>query len=163
MKKTISTILILVLTSLSKFVFAEFWASRTLDSGETIYAAGHYDRLQVGQRGVGFITTQTLHDKQSVTLKIDGLNPMPVDIDLIYPMGNIYLFKNSKEILPLIYKANRVEISFNSCGSAFKSSPMDCLFTAKGEPYSVSWDFEKPLNASFGEIKLNPEAVNSIR
>lgn len=139
-------IMALLLICSSDFAFAEFWNSRVMDSGETIYATGHYDRLMVGQRGIGFITTQTLHDRQSVAVKIDGGNAMPLEVDLLFTIGNTYLFKNSKEILPLIMKAKRVEISFNSCGNAFKSSPIDCLFTAKGEPYSVVWDFDKPLN-----------------
>lgn len=149
MKKNIVRILVLMLISASDFAFAEFWGSRTLDFGETIYSTGHYDRLLVGQRGIGFVTTQTLHDKQSVNLKIDGGSPIPVDIELIYTVGNTYLFKNSKEILPLILKAKRIELSFNSCGNAFKSPPLDCLFTAKGEPYTTAWDFDKPLNASY--------------
>lgn len=156
------SLIAVVLLINSRIVLADFWGS-SIESGETIYITGHYDKLIVGQRGVGFSTTLTLHDKKSVTLKIDNGNSIPIDTELLYSLGNAHLFKNSKEILPLILKAKRVELSFNSCGNPLKSSPLNCMFTAKGEAYSTIWEFEKPLNTSFEAIQLNLNEVNSPR
>ncbi len=149
MKSIYSKILFVCLISITSVAHADFWGKVDLASGETIFQTGHYDMLIVGQRGVGFKTTQTIHDKKSIKIKIDSLNPDTVDTETLQDIGNVYLFKNSKELLPQILKAKRVEILFDTCGNAFKSSPIDCLFTAKGRPYSVTWEFVTPLAASF--------------
>lgn len=119
---------------------------KKFDSGETIYKSGHYDEILVGQRGVGFKTTQTLHDFDSASVKIDGKS-IPSQITTLSEIQNAYIFKKSKDLMPLILKAKTIQVLFNTCGSAFKSSPLECLYTSKVAPYSVTWEFEKPLES----------------
>lgn len=152
--KIIKTAFYALASIASAAAIADDWSFRKFESGETIYKSGHYDMLIVGGRGVGFKTTQAMHDS-AVAISIDGGKPIASQVDNVTEQLHYALiFKNSKELLPMVAKAKTIEISFNGCGNAFKSDPIDCFFTKNGEPYKVLWSFDKPLEASFDITSL---------
>lgn len=131
---------------------ADDWTFRKFDNGETVYKSGHYDTLFVGARGVGFKTIQTVYDPNSFIVTIDDGKPITYPVSVISSVANLYLFKNSQELLPLILKAKNVKISFGGCGNFFRGFSQECYFTSAGEPYSATWEFEKPLAEQFKDF-----------
>lgn len=134
----------LVIVGLPGFAAADEWVANKLDNGEIVYKSGHYDKLYFGSRGVGFITTQAMHSEESAYVVVDDGKPIFSQLDTPATRG-IYLFKNSKELAPLVMKGKKVEIRFSTCGSHSKIVSMDCFYAKAGDPYSVGWEFQKPL------------------
>lgn len=138
--------LALVLIGITSLALADEWIWNKLDNGETIYKSGHHDTLYVGSRGVGFKTMQAIQDEDAIYVTIDDGKAISTPVATLFRIGNVYLFKNSKELLPLMLKAKKVEISFGGCGNFFRGYSIDCFFAKSGDPYAASWKFDKPLS-----------------
>jgi hypothetical protein len=139
----------LVLAGASSFALADEWIWNKLDNGEIVYKSGHHDSLYVGSRGVGFKTMQAIQDEDAIFVTFDDGKPISTPVSTLFRIGNVYLFVNSKELLPLMLKAKKVEVSFGSCGNFFRGYSIDCFFAKPGEPYLSTWEFDKPLGESY--------------
>lgn len=137
------------------FAGVDDWVANRLDNGEFVYKSGHYDKLYFGARGVGFVTTQAMYSEDSAYVIVDDGKPIFSQLEAPATRG-IYLFKNSKELAPLVAKANKVEIRFKTCGSYSTGVGFDCFYSAAGEPYSVTWQFPRVLS----DVMANPPSGN---
>lgn len=138
-----------MMLSTTCFAAPDEWVAKKLDNGETVYSSGNYTRIFLGSRGFGFATRQTLYD-ESVYVVIDDGKPILSPITTVGPsvatsLAHVYLFKNSRELSPLVARAKTLEIRLESCGTNYAGQPLECMFSKSGEPYSASWEFEKPL------------------
>lgn len=135
---------------------ADEWLAYKLDSGEVVYNSGHFNKLFVGPRGMGFRTMEAIHDRDIVTISVDGGKPIRLNLMPLAILSNLYVFNNSKELLPQVMTAKRLEVKFGSCGNFFRGYSYDCMLSREGESYTATWEFERTL----GEVMSSKPAEN---
>lgn len=118
---------------------------------EVVYRTGRYERIFIGERGVGYSTASVAFVAPSdIVVTIDNEPPQRLKTSSL--SGGQILFQETEPLKKKIMAAKRVEFKTRYFCN------LECKFSVNGESYDPSdivvWEFEKSLNQEIASGKI---------